>query len=141
MNSCAFIGRITQDLETRNVNGKTVCNFTLAVKRPHTSDKTDFIDFSVWNRGAEYLVKYGEKGNLVSALGHMETSISEKDGVKRKYSSIACDEVSILVYTKNRENTSKEDAVTEYTGFHDLGPGYGEGNPYVDNGKQEEFPF
>ncbi len=97
MNNCSFIGRITKDLELRRMQtGKAVCSFTLAVDRPRVKDSTDFIDFVVFNQGAEYLTKYAHKGSKVSATGALTSrKWEDKNGNKRTSWEIICDNVSI----------------------------------------------
>lgn len=97
MNNCSFIGRITKEVELRRTqSGKAVCSFTLAVDRPHVKDATDFVDFVVWNQGAEYLAKYAHKGSKVSATGALTSrKWEDKNGNKRTNWEIICDTVSI----------------------------------------------
>lgn len=79
MNSTNHIGRLTADPELRRTgDGTAVCTFTLAVRRPNTKDVSDFIDFVAWRQAAEYLSKYGHKGDIVAANGYL-TSRKWKD--------------------------------------------------------------
>ena len=72
MNVFIGIGRITKDLELKQLNGgKSLCNFTIAINRVYEKDKADFINCVVWNKSAEYLVKYGSKGALVAVEGSL----------------------------------------------------------------------
>lgn len=114
MNNCSFVGRITRDLELRRTNtGKAVCSFTLAVDRPRVKDVTDFVDFVVWNQGAEYLCKYASKGTKVSATGALTSrKWEDKDGNKRTSWEILCDTVSIEDSKSDTQNQNNG-----YTGF------------------------
>ena len=74
MNSTNHIGRLTADPELRRTgDGTAVCTFTLAVRRPGTKDTSDFIDFVAWRQSAEYLCKYGHKGDIVAASGALQS--------------------------------------------------------------------
>ena len=74
MNSTNHIGRLTADPELRRTgDGTAVCTFTLAVRRPGTKDTSDFIDFVAWRQSAEYLCKYGHKGDIVAASGSLQS--------------------------------------------------------------------
>lgn len=114
MNNCSFIGRLTKAPELRRTNtGKAVCSFTLAVDRPHVKDATDFVDFVVWNHGAEYLCKYAGKGTKVSATGALTSrKWEDKDGNKRTSWEITCDTVSIEDSKSDTQNQNNA-----YTGF------------------------
>ena len=64
MNSCNFIGRLTSDPELKNVNGKSLVNFTLAVQE--TKDKAHFLGFTAWEKTADLISKYCKKGNKIA---------------------------------------------------------------------------
>lgn len=56
------MGRLTADPELKQTQGGiSVCSFTLAIDRPKTRDKTDFINF-VPAATAEFICKYFRKG-------------------------------------------------------------------------------
>lgn len=85
MNTTAFMGRLTADLELRHTqNGKAVCSFTLAVKRPRTKDITDFINFVAWEKTAEVISAYFRKGDMIGIEGILTSRrYDDKDGNKR----------------------------------------------------------
>ena len=125
MNSCAFIGRLTDAPVIKDIGDKTVANFTLAVKRPHAKDKTDFIDFNVWGQGARYLQNYAEKGCLVSALGQLEQdTYINAEGNKRTKFRVICQEVSIITWPKKSEQQDAYPTATfaDYEGDPDENP-------------------
>lgn len=116
MNSFNVIGRLCKDVELRRTqDGTACCSFTLAVKRPKVKDTTDFLDFVVWQQGAEYLCQYGHKGDIVGVTGSLTTrEWTDKDGNKRKSVETRCDSVELLSSKKSdgnnqpaqRQNTS-----------------------------------
>ena len=58
MNSIAITGNITHDLELKSTpDGISVCTFTVAVKRPGTKDKTDFLNCVAWRQKAEFITR------------------------------------------------------------------------------------
>lgn len=95
MNRCVETGYIVTDLELKSTTGGVnVCSFTVAVRRPHVKDKTDFIDCVAWREKAEFLCKFFKKGSRIEIDGHIETRISElKDGTKRKYTELYCEDI------------------------------------------------
>jgi single-strand DNA-binding protein len=78
MNKIILIGNLTKDPELIYGNSeKPFVKFTIAVKRPFTQDKTDFIN-CVANRGAENIANYCFKGSKVAVEGVL--TIDNKDG-------------------------------------------------------------
>lgn len=98
MNICTFTGRLTAEPELKQTsNGTSVCAFTLAVKRPHVKDTTDFINFNIWRQGAEYLCRYGRKGAMVEAVGALTSrKWQDKDGNNRTSWEVSVDTISLL---------------------------------------------
>lgn len=105
MNSINITGRLTNEVELRRTqSGTACCSFTLAVKRPKVKDTTDFVNFVVWQQGAEYLSQYGHKGDLVAVTGYLTTrEWTDKDGNKRKTTEVTCDAVELLSSKRNSE--------------------------------------
>ncbi len=73
LNRIAIQGRITKDIELRYTNsGKAVTSFTLAVDRDRKDANgnrgVDFIDCTVWEKGAEFAAQYFGKGS--QAVGY-----------------------------------------------------------------------
>lgn len=108
MNICSFTGRLTADPELKTTNnGKSVCSFSLAVKRPHVKDTTDFINFTVWNQSAEYLCKYGHKGETVEVTGTLQSrNYEDKNGNKRTAFEVIVDSLSLIVWRSNQQEAS-----------------------------------
>lgn len=98
MNTFVGTGRLTAHPELKKTtSGKSVCSFTLAVKRPMTKDTTDFLNFVVWNQGAEYLCKFGNKGNVVAVTGKLTTrKWEDKDGNNRTAFEVVADTVELI---------------------------------------------
>jgi len=95
MNVIAISGNLTAEPELKTTqNGLSVCSFTVAVKRPHTKDKTDFIDCVAWKEKAEFLTRYFRKGSRVEVAGHIETRIYGQEGAKRKATELICEDIS-----------------------------------------------
>lgn len=88
MNSVILSGRLTKKPELRATqSGKSICNFILAVNR-YASEETDFIECTCFNRTAENLVKYQDKGSLIELKGQIQNNnYTNKDG-KTLYKTI-----------------------------------------------------
>lgn len=105
MNKAVLIGNLTKDPDLRQTtSGTAVCTFTVAVKRPHKKDETDFLPVVAWSKTAEVCGKYLAKGSKVAVSGSVQTrSYEAKDGSKRYVTEIVADEVEFL-NTKKQEN-------------------------------------
>lgn len=97
MNKCIFMGRITHDLEVKQVAIKgeqtSVLNFSIAVNGANNT--TDFIDCVAWRGAADAIGKYLHKGSRILVEGALKTRTYdvEKDGVtmKRKVCEVNVD--------------------------------------------------
>lgn len=105
MNTCCFTGRLTADLELKQTqNGKSVCSFTLAVARPRVKDTTDFINFVAWNQSAEYLCKYGKKGDMAEVSGVLTArKFEDSNGNKRTAFEVVADSLKLLSNSNSSE--------------------------------------
>lgn len=146
-NNITITGRLTADPELKTtISGASICSFTLAVKRPHVKDTTDFIPCVVWRQGAEYLSRYGVKGNMVAVTGALTTrKWQDKDGNNRVNYAITCDSVELLESRSNGETSNNTtSAANKPQNASGNAPAY---NPY-DNTQafeelsdEDELPF
>ena len=85
MNCVILCGRTTTDIELRTTtSGKSVTSFALAVDRPGTNDKTDFIPIVAWEKTAEFLNKYISKGRKIIVEGFLSSrKYEDKNGNSR----------------------------------------------------------
>ena len=95
MNKAIFSGRLCADIELRRTpNDKSVCAFTVAVDRRGKDAGADFIDCVAWEKTAEFLSKYFQKGQQVNICGRLQTrSYEDKEGKKRKATEVVVEEV------------------------------------------------
>ena len=107
INNVLIVGRITHDLELRKTStDKSVCEFSVAVNRIG-QDTTDFITCQVWNKQAENLVKYCEKGCLIGIEGCLRIDqYKDKEDKIRTKAYVLANKVSFL-------QTKKQDAKQE----------------------------
>ena len=116
MNKHLSTGRLVADPELKTTpNGIAVCTFRLAVQRPRTKDTTDFLNYVAWRQSAEYLCKYGKKGDWVEVVGMLTSrNYEDSNGNKRTQYETQVDELK-LPYNKTSDSPNKE-----YT--HDTNP-------------------
>lgn len=95
MNKAIMSGRLCADIELRQTpSGKKVCAFTLAVDRRGKDAGADFIDCVAWEKTAEFLVRYFQKGQQMNICGRLQTrSYEDKEGKKRKATEVVVEEV------------------------------------------------
>ena len=95
MKKAIFSGRLCADIELRRTpNDKSVCAFTVAVDRRGKDAGADFIDCVAWEKTAEFLSKYFQKGQQVNICGRLQTrSYEDKEGKKRKATEVVVEEV------------------------------------------------
>ncbi len=86
MNKFCVLGRLTKDPEIKELeNGNKVANITLAIDRDY-KDKdgnkiTDFLNYALWNKDAERLVRLSRSGALIQLEGYCTTKdVETKDG-------------------------------------------------------------
>lgn len=70
MNQIILIGNLTKDLQVRTVGETDVYSGTLAVQRGY-SDKTDFINITIWGALGERTAKYNGKGSKLCVTGEL----------------------------------------------------------------------
>ena len=114
MNAVNLTGRLTSDVELKTTtNGKSVCSYTLAVKRPKVKDTTDFINFVTWNHDAEFLANYAHKGDKVGVTGVLTSrKWQDKDGNARVSFEVVTDTVEILSNASNSTNGTQVTNIT-----------------------------
>lgn len=112
MNSINITGNLTKDIEVRSTqSGISVCSFTVAVKRPHTSDTTDFIPCTAWRQTADFLGKYASKGRKVGISGILTArNYEDKNGNKRTAYEILVDSAELL---DSRQNNKTQNYTTD----------------------------
>lgn len=112
MNKVILIGRLTKKPELRYAGANLpVTTFTLAVNR--AKEGADFIKITVFNKQAENVEKYIDKGSMVAVEGKIQTSKYEKDGKTQYNTEIIADTVRFLSNkinnTTNNKNASNDD--------------------------------
>lgn len=119
MNSFNGIGRIVNNLELRNTNnGNSVCQFTIAINEGYgEKERTDFIDCVAWNKRAESICKYCDKGVKVAIEGKLQTDTYEKEGKKIKTTKVLVNEITFIEKIKSTNNEPKEETKEETDPF------------------------
>ena len=121
MNKIILIGRIVRDCELNELNEKKYLKNSIAVQREIKNKEgnydTDFFNFTVWNKQAEYLHNYCKKGDLISVIGRLQNRSYEKDGQKINVNEILVNEIKILTpHYKEKSNEELNQEVADKLG-------------------------
>lgn len=103
-NVFTLVGNISQPIELRTTkSGKKFAFISIAVKSG-VSDDVDFISFCIWEKLAENVTKYCNKGDGISVLGHISTM--KRDG--KTELMLTGDAVSFLHKAAKKEEPKAE---------------------------------
>lgn len=75
LNKVILMGRLTRAPELRcTVVGKNVCNFSIAINSGYGDNQTtDYINCIAWEKTAEFVGKYFDKGKMIIVAGRLRT--------------------------------------------------------------------
>ena len=127
MNHGSYVGRLTADPELKQTqNGISVCSFTLAIDRPGTRDKTDFINFVAWRQTAEFICKYFRKGQKIALTGYLTSrQYEDKNGNQRTAFEVVVDRAEFVERRAEEEQQPRNPGGIEYLnqqGFEEIPP-------------------
>lgn len=107
MNRVFLSGRVVKKPEIELTStGKGVVEFTLAVYR--TKDVADFIRLQAWEKSAETIVTYTDKGSLINIEAHISTRKYEnKEGKTVFVTEHIVDRVELLSKKPEEQNSTK----------------------------------
>lgn len=105
MNNIMLIGRLTKDPELKySQSGKAFCRFTLAVTREYNRDEADFINCVAWEKRAEIITEYLNKGKRLSVQGRIQTGSYKNDSGNTVYTTDVVVEKIFFIDTSGNEN-------------------------------------
>ena len=120
LNMCILMGRLTNAPEIKKLDsGKKVMRFSVAINRQKLKNeeepKTDFIDCVAWEKTAEFIEKYFQKGSPIVVKGNIETRMYEdKNGNNRKSVDVLVREVDFSIQNKKENQDTKNDTSSDY---------------------------
>ena len=84
VNRLILQGRLTKDIEIRDVGGFSKAEFTVAWSEKYKeTEKVCFLRCVAWRSTADFLSKFFTKGQEIAIEGQMVTETWEKDGQKQ----------------------------------------------------------
>lgn len=105
MNQVILAGRLVYEPELKQTqSGSVILTTRLAVSRNDKDKTTDFINVHIFNKTAEFVVKYFHKGDPIGVIGKLQVSNWEKpDGTKMTDVYVMVNEVTFLPNKTTRE--------------------------------------
>ncbi len=116
MNKVTLMGRFTRDPEMRQTaQGTPVVSFTLAVDRRMAREgqqQADFISCVAWNKLAEFICRYFQKGSMIAICGRLQTrTYDDKDGKRQYITEVVADEA---YFTGSRQQSAAAPSQDSY---------------------------
>lgn len=114
MNRITLTGRLTDQAQLRYTqSNKAFARFTLAVNRQRKQDGTqeaDFINCIAWDKTAELICNYLNKGSLVGVEGRLQTGTYEKTDGSRGYTTdVLVQNIEFLEKKKSEQKTTNDE--------------------------------
>ena len=108
INRVNIIGNIVRDLELKKTqSSKSVLSFTIAVN--NFNDETYYFDCIAWNKTAEFMSQYAQKGNKIAVDGRLQQrSYENKNGIKVNVVEIVADQVDLLTQKEQKKESVKD---------------------------------
>ena len=100
MNSVILIGRLTKKPELNyTANQNAITRFSIAVDRPKKNGEdtgADFPTIVAWNKTAENVCRYKDKGDQIAVMGRIQTGSYKKDGQTIYTTDIVADRIEFI---------------------------------------------
>ena len=105
INRVILTGNLTKDNELKDAGTTKILRNTLAVKREFKKDETDFINITAFNKTAELIAKYTQKGSKLLIQGRLQIGSYEKDGIKRSTADIIVENIEFIGGNKQNKES------------------------------------
>ena len=126
--------------------GKAVCSFSVAVTEGIDKEHTEWFAVEVWEKTAEAVAKYCDKGSQVLVEGRMKTrKWTDKDGNNRYSTDLKASRVEFLGSKSDANSHGNTNTGARRENASRSQHGSGTGNQQQDDGYQfsddSEIPF
>lgn len=135
LNVVALMGRLVADPQLRQTTtGKNVASFRIAVDRgrkdANGQNQADFFDIVAWDKSAEFICRYFQKGSMIAVEGRLQSrNYQDKNGSNRTAIEVVACNVSFAgnkepAQSQNLANSAVSAPVAasnEYTPIEDDG--------------------
>lgn len=112
LNVVAIMGRLVADPQLRQTtSGRSVASFSIACDRgrrdANGQSVTDFFDVVAWERTADFVCKYFQKGSLIAVDGRLQSRrYQDKNGNNRTAIEIVASNVNFAGPKSSNPNAS-----------------------------------
>ena len=110
MNLTILLGRLVKTPEIKtSASGVKILNFTLAVnKKVKEQDVTSYINCVAFNKTAEIIAQYTDKGSKIIVEGELQSRSYDKDGVKVYVTEVIVGQVTIVDWKEKQEQPTEK---------------------------------
>lgn len=114
LNVVALMGRLVADPQLRQTTtGKNVASFRVAVDRgrkdANGQNLADFFDIVAWDKSAEFICRYFQKGSMIAIEGRLQSrNYQDKNGSNRTAIEVVASNVS---FAGNKEKPAQSQNV------------------------------
>lgn len=142
-----IVGNIGKSPEIKYTpQGKAVCSFSVAVTEGIDKEHTEWFSVETWEKTAEAVAKYCDKGSQVLVEGRLKTrKWTDKDGGTRYSTDLKASRVEFLGSRSDASGQTNTNAGTRRESAPRSQHGSGTGNQQQDDGYQfsddSEIPF
>lgn len=114
MNSVNIVGRIGNDIGIETTTtGKQVVNINVGVQRD--KDNTDWVECTAFDKTAELISQYFNKGSLIGVSGALRTNrFTDKQGNKRSKTFVLINTVTFLEAKKSKPEQQQTSNTNPY---------------------------
>jgi single-strand DNA-binding protein len=96
MNNVTLQGNIASAIEVKEIGKHKVGRVLVAIDRPGKDKGADFIRVVMWNKTAENVAKYLDKGSKILVQGRIRGEFWEKAGKKQLALEVVAERVTFL---------------------------------------------
>ena len=116
MNQIIITGRLTANVVLKKTQqNKSVTSFTIAVNNGKDRP-ADFINCVAWEKTAELLSQYTQRGHMIGVIGKLTTrTYDDKDGRKQYVTEVLVREIEFLE-SKPKQESRYENTYDNYVG-------------------------
>ena len=109
MNKFEIVGNLVRDVEVKySQDGKAIAKFTVATQRKYKNSQgnydSDFLPCTAFDKTAEFVNKYFQKGSGIEVTGHLQSGSYENREGKKVYTlDLFVEEVEFVGSRKDSE--------------------------------------
>ena len=148
LNVVAIMGRLAADPQLRQTTtGKNVASFRIACDRgrrdANGQSQADWLDVVAWDRTAEFVCKYFQKGSLIAIDGRLQSrSYQDKNGNNRTAFAVVAENIN-FGGSKGTNKQVDEGGEAPPAGYRpsEPAPGHSESDDFAVIDDSDDLPF